>query len=192
MPGGRGAVVWRPWTGSSSTPDQIHTITTRHFAPRVRASGSFAAPSPSFPTCPSGERETSGQRQAKDPGQPAGGGPAHQAPGPASPAGRGTHRGGKGQGAGHEGRKDSSNRPPTQSRREHDRPGAEPGRKAPKARAESKGKPDTRGRRPHPPRRDRRDDERSPQQGRHGPRSRPGGRRTGAHVRPRGAKPAGW
>jgi hypothetical protein len=35
-----------------------------------------------------GERETSGQRQAKDPGQPAGGGPAPQAPGPASPAGR--------------------------------------------------------------------------------------------------------
>jgi hypothetical protein len=40
-----------------------------------------------------GERETSGQRQAKDPGQPAGGGPAHQAPGPASPAGRGTEAG---------------------------------------------------------------------------------------------------
>jgi hypothetical protein len=94
---------WRARTGSRAHRTRPTPITTRHFTPRVRAFGSFAAPSPSFPTRKSWERETSGQRQAKDPGQPAGGGPAHQAPGPASPAGRGTHRGGRGQRAGHEG-----------------------------------------------------------------------------------------
>jgi hypothetical protein len=94
-----------PGPGTSQHHKALHPPTTRHFAPGVRASGSFAVPSPSFPTTWLGERGRRGRKRARNRGQErghsartrenpreAGGGPARQAPGPASPAGRGAER----------------------------------------------------------------------------------------------------
>jgi hypothetical protein len=52
----RGVGDHRP--GGRAPQDQPHNLTTRHFAPRVRAFGRFAVPSPSFPSNACGRPRT--------------------------------------------------------------------------------------------------------------------------------------